>query len=68
MFQTLKRRDELEGSGLGLAMVRKLVQTHGGEIEVVSREGERGSVFRFTWATCETPAAEVSRREARNAA
>ena len=34
-----------KGSGLGLAMVRDIVRTHGGEISVSSRRGE-GTVFR----------------------
>ena len=49
MFQTLKRRDEVEGSGIGLAVVQKLVTTYRGKITVVSQAGERGTAFRFTW-------------------
>lgn len=49
MFQTLKRRDEVEGSGIGLAVVQKLVRAYGGTIAVVSNADERGTAFRFTW-------------------
>lgn len=49
MFQTLKRRDEVEGSGIGLAVVQKLVRAYGGTIAVISRADERGAAFRFTW-------------------
>jgi signal transduction histidine kinase len=48
MFQTLKPRDQVEGSGMGLAMVRKNVEVFGGTIKLESSEG-KGSVFRFTW-------------------
>jgi two-component system sensor kinase FixL len=48
MFQTLKPRDRVEGSGMGLAMVRKNIEVFGGTIKLESSEG-RGSVFRFTW-------------------
>lgn len=48
MFQTLKPRDQVEGSGMGLAMVRKNVQVFGGTISLESAEG-KGSTFRFTW-------------------
>jgi signal transduction histidine kinase len=48
MFQTLKPRDRVEGSGMGLAMVRKNVEVYGGTIKLESSEGG-GSVFRFSW-------------------
>jgi signal transduction histidine kinase len=48
MFQTLNPRDVKEGSGMGLAFVKKIVQTHGGEISLDSRRG-RGSIFKVTW-------------------
>jgi len=48
MFRTLSPRDEVEGSGMGLAMVRKHVESLGGQITLESRPGQ-GSRFRFTW-------------------
>ena len=48
MFQTLKPRDQVEGSGMGLAMVLKNVEIYGGTLRLDSAEGQ-GSVFRFTW-------------------
>lgn len=48
MFQTLKSRDELEASGIGLAVVKKVVERQGGQVTVESCEGQ-GSAFRFTW-------------------
>ncbi|OBY26751.1 PAS domain-containing sensor histidine kinase [Leisingera sp. JC1] len=48
MFQTLKSRDRVEGSGMGLSIVQKHVQQAGGTISVHSAAGE-GCEFRFTW-------------------
>jgi signal transduction histidine kinase len=48
IFQTLAPRDKVEGTGVGLALVKKIVESEGGEIIVDSRLGE-GATFRFTW-------------------
>jgi signal transduction histidine kinase len=48
MFQTLQPRDEVEGTGIGLALVKKIVGSRGGEVGLESEEGE-GARFWFTW-------------------
>tara|TARA_B110000858_G_scaffold193601_1_gene246475 strand:+ start:28288 stop:30189 length:1902 start_codon:yes stop_codon:yes gene_type:complete len=48
MFQTLNPKDIYDGSGMGLAIVRKLVDGVGGTISVESEEGS-GAKFIFTW-------------------
>ncbi len=47
MLQTLKPRDAVDGSGMGLAFVKRLAETAGGTISVES-EG-RGATFRLRW-------------------
>ena len=48
LFTTLKRRDEVEGSGMGLAFVQKVIRQCGGQIAVTGPDG-RGTTFEFSW-------------------
>ena len=48
MFQVLSVKDDRSDTGIGLALVKKIVQERGGSISLESREGE-GANFRFTW-------------------
>jgi signal transduction histidine kinase len=47
IFQTLKPRDQLEASGIGLTIVKAIAEKHGGKVRVESTVGE-GSAFTFT--------------------
>jgi signal transduction histidine kinase len=48
LFQTLEARDKVEGSGVGLSVVKKIVETRGGQVSIESTEGA-GATFAFTW-------------------
>ncbi len=49
LFTTLRSRDEVEGSGMGLSTIRKILNYKACSIWVTSKEGERGCSFTFTW-------------------
>lgn len=48
LFQTASS-SERQGSGVGLAVSKRLTESHGGWIVVESRDGQRGTTFRFYW-------------------
>ena len=52
VFQRLPNRDKIEGTGIGLAVVKKSAETRGGRVWVTSpadTDAGTGSTFHFTW-------------------
>lgn len=48
LFQTLTA-SERAGSGIGLALVKRLTESHGGQIELITKDGVRGATFKVLW-------------------
>mgnify|MGYP000088390667 CR=1 FL=1 len=48
LFKTLNPRDQIEGSGMGLSIIKKILDVQGGSITIMS-DGKSGTCFTFLW-------------------
>jgi signal transduction histidine kinase len=53
IFQTLQPRDKVEGTGVGLSIIKKSVEEMGGTV-ILESEEKKGAKFVFTWPKLET--------------
>ncbi|MEQ8666712.1 MAG: ATP-binding protein [Rhodospirillales bacterium] len=60
IFETLKSRDVKETSGVGLAMVGKIVEQEGGRLEIDSPLTDRGCAMRVWWPAAPNTRAAVN--------
>ncbi|WP_414636288.1 sensor histidine kinase [Actinophytocola sp.] len=61
IFQRLHPKNAYPGTGIGLAMCRKIIEHHGGRIWLDTESGGAGTRFRFTLpALAEVPAADTA--------
>lgn len=49
LFQTLQPRDKVESTGVGLTIVKKIVELYGGRVWFESENNGQGTTFYFTW-------------------
>ena len=48
IFQTIEARDTRESTGIGLSIIKKIIEEKGGKVWINSEEG-KGAEFHFTW-------------------
>ncbi|MBN2137740.1 MAG: HAMP domain-containing protein [Sedimentisphaerales bacterium] len=61
MFQTLSPRDAFESTGVGLTVIKKIIEMYGGTIWIVSEPGQ-GSTFLFTLPKKELEVTDAKRQ------
>ena len=60
LFEKLESHDKVEGSGLGLSLVKKMVERCRGSIAIQSAPSkQRGSTFTFDWPYIESPTVDT---------